>query len=360
MASTPFAAELKRIVEECAVLTQPEARALMQMVLDGEASELELAALLAAFAARGETAPEIAGFAEAMRASATPIPLTDAERERLVDTCGTGGVRGNINGGRGTFNISTAAALTAAAAGVLVAKHGNRGITSRCGSADVLEALGVPVSLPPEKATQCLRQTGFIFLHAPQMHPAMKRVQPVRKALPFRTMFNFLGPMTNPAGARRQVMGVYSPELVPLAAQALALLGARHAFVVHGAIIADANAPGQDELALTGPSLLAEVRDGMVHERTISPEELGLTRSPIEALAGGDAAENAAILRSIFSGERGPDKLGPRRDVVVLNAAAAMVAGGAAADLKSGAELAAMTIDSGAVLGLIDRLKNFQ
>jgi len=353
MASGQFAVELKRIVEQRAVLTQPEARALMQMLLDGEATELEMAALLSALAVRGETSPEIAGFAEAMRASATTVPLTDDERERLVDTCGTGGVRGTINGGRGTFNISTAAALTAAAAGVLVAKHGNRGITSRCGSADVLEALGVPVALTPERSAECLRQTGFLFLHAPQMHPAMKRVQPVRKALPFRTIFNFLGPMTNPAGARRQVMGVYSATLVPLAAQALALLGARHAFVVHGALNDEAN--GQDELALTGPSLVAEVKAGVVEEREITPEELGLKQAPIEALTGGDAAENAAILRSIFGGEQGP-----RREIVVLNAAAAMVAGGAAADLQGGAELAAKTLDSGAVLGLLVHLKEFK
>jgi anthranilate phosphoribosyltransferase len=353
MPSTTFAAELKRIVEDRAVLTQSAARVLMQCVLDGEASELELAALLAALALRGETAPEIAGFAEAMRASATPIPLIDAEREQLVDTCGTGGVRGSINNGRGTFNISTASALTAAAAGVMVAKHGNRGITSRCGSADVLEALGIPVDLTPDAAAACLRQTGFLFLYAPLLHPAMKRVQPVRKSLPFRTVFNFLGPMTNPAGARRQVMGVYSPSLVPLAAQALALLGVRHAFVVHGALT-DA-VPGQDELALSGPSLLAEVRDGVVHERTLAPEELGLGPAPLSALAGGDAAENATILRKIFSGE-----ISPRRNAVLLNTAPAMVAGGVATDLKAGLALAAKTIDSGAVLTLIEQLLKFK
>ena len=352
MAITPFAATLKRIAEDRAVLSQAEAHALMLQLLAGEATEFEIASLLTALAVRGESAPEVAGFARAMRESATPVPLNAEEQSRLVDTCGTGGVRGNINEGRGTFNISTASALIAAAAGVHVAKHGNRGITSRCGSADVLEALGVPVSLAPERAADCLRQTGFLFLHAPQMHPAMKRVQPVRKSLPFRTVFNFLGPMTNPAGARRQVMGVYAPQLVPLAAQALALLGATHAFVVHGALAGTEN--GQDELALCGPSMVAEVRDGIVHERSLTPESLGLTRAPLSALAGGDATENAAILRSIFAGEAGP-----RRDVVLLNSAAALVAGSAAATLEDGITLAAKTIDSGAVITLLEKLSRF-
>src|ERR1700677_694482 len=221
---------LKQIIEGRVTLVREDARALMQQILTCQLTDIEIAALLGALAARGETAAEIAGFVDAMRTAATPLPLSDAERTRLTDTCGTGG------DASGTFNISTAAALVAAAAGATVAKHGNRAVTSQCGSADVLEALDIPVALNPAEAAAALRQHRFAFLHAPPLHPAMKAVMPVRRTLGIRTVFNVLGPLTNPAGASAQVMGVYAPHLVPLVAEAMRLLGVRHAFVVHGAV----------------------------------------------------------------------------------------------------------------------------
>jgi anthranilate phosphoribosyltransferase len=341
----PVTAALRRIVEDRALLTQPEAATLMQAVLAGEATDAELAALLTRLAERGETAEEIAGFATAMRAAATGLPLTGAERQALVDTCGTGG------DASGSFNISTAAALVAAAAGAKVAKHGNRAVTSQCGSADVLEALGVPVDLGPEAAAEALRRHGFCFLLAPNHHPGMKAMMPVRRALGFRTVFNVLGPLLNPAGARRQVMGVYSARLVAPVAEAMTLLGTLHAMVVHGDGGGDGPS-GQDEMALSGPSVVAEVRDGTVRQYTVAPEEFGLERAPLEALKGGGARENAAILGGIFAGERGP-----RRDVVVLNAAAVLVTAGVAGGLREGLVAAAKAIDSGAVKRLVEALR---
>jgi anthranilate phosphoribosyltransferase len=332
---------LKRIVEWRETLARAEAAELLGMILRGEATEIELAGLLAALATRGETAAEVAGFAEAMRAAATRVPLELAEREGLVDTCGTGG------DASGTFNISTAAALVAAAAGAKVAKHGNRAVTSACGSADVLEALGIPVGLSPAAGAAALRRHGFAFFHAPSLHPAIKAVMPVRRGLGVRTIFNVVGPLSNPAGARAQIMGVYAPHLVPLAAEAMALLGTRHAFVVHGF----AGDGGLDELSISGPSAVAEVRGESIALSTVTPEEFGLERAPIEALLGGDAGANAAILRSIFAGERGP-----RRDVVLLNAAAVLVVAGLAGDLAAGLGLAAETIDRGAVTALVESL----
>jgi anthranilate phosphoribosyltransferase len=337
--------ELRRIVEGHETLSRAEAAALMQRVLCGEASEVELAGLLGALAGRGETAAEIAGFVDAMRSAMTPIPLTDAERALLVDTCGTGG------DGSGTFNISTAAALVAAAAGATVAKHGNRGVTSRSGSADVLEALGVPVDLSPMQAAEALRRHRFAYLHAPALHPAMRAVMPVRRALGVRTVFNVLGPLTNPAGAPAQVMGVYSGRLVPLVAEAMAVLGVRHAMVVHGDGGGNGR-QGQDELALSGPSEVAEVRDGAVRRYGVAPEDFGMRRAPLEALTGGDAAMNAAILTAIFAGEAGP-----RRDVTVLNAAAVLVTAGVAEDVRAGIARAEQAIDSGAVTKLVAALR---
>jgi anthranilate phosphoribosyltransferase len=302
-----------------------------------------------------------------MRAAATPIPLSDAERSGLTDTCGTGA------DSSGTFNISTAAALVAAAAGasagaeLMVAKHGNRAVTSQCGSADVLEALGIPVDLSPADGAASLRKHRFAFFHAPSLHPAMKAVMPVRRALGIRTIFHLVGPLSNPAGASAQVMGVYAPHLVPLAAEAMVLLNTRHAFVVHGetgstgegARSTSGSASGQagmDEFSISGPSHFAEVRNGpglsgTVTLSTITPEEVGLTRAPIETLQGGDARTNAQILTAIFSGERGP-----RRDVVLLNAAAVLVTADLAPDLPTGIALAAKTIDSGAVMELVAAL----
>ncbi|NYF77903.1 anthranilate phosphoribosyltransferase [Granulicella arctica] len=337
--------QLKRIIELHETLNRAEAAQLLDMILRGEASELELAALLAALATRGETPAEIAGFVDAMRAAATTLPLRDEERDLLVDTCGTGA---DLSG---SFNISTAAALVAAAAGASVAKHGNRAVTSQCGSADVLEALGIPVGLTPDEGAAALRRYRFAFLHAPSLHPAMKAVMPVRRALGVRTAFHIVGPLSNPAGARAQVMGVYAPHLVLRAAEAMALLEVRHAFVVHG----DTGAGGLDELSISGPSQIAEVRKSTITLNTITPEQFGLRRAPIEALRGGDAVTNAAILRAIFAGEGGP-----RRDIVLLNAAAVLVAADLVHDLPAGLKLAAATIDNGAVTTLIAELASGQ
>jgi anthranilate phosphoribosyltransferase len=344
---------LKQIIEGRATLTREAARALMQQILASEFSEIQLAALLGALAARGETAAEITGFVETMRTAATPLPLNDAERHQLVDTCGTGGDTS------GTFNISTATALVAAAAGATVAKHGNRAVTSQCGSADILEALGVPADLSPAAAVAALRKHRFAFLHAPSMHPAMKAVMPVRRALTgVRTVFNVLGPLTNPAGAAAQVMGVYAPHLVPLVAEAMALLGTRHAFVVHGDAGNGAGAGagngtgGLDELSISGPSQIAEVRNGAVTLSTLTPEDVGLERAPIETLRGGNAQTNGAILEAIFDGERSP-----RRDIVLLNTAAVLVASDLAPTLLEGIAIAARTIDSGAVKTLLNALR---
>jgi anthranilate phosphoribosyltransferase len=355
----PAQSSLRRIMEERAALTRDQARDLMQQVLTGQFADLELAALLGAISARGEASAELAGFVDAMRAAATPVPLDEAERNQLVDTCGTGG------DASGTFNISTAAALVAAAAGatagagIMVAKHGNRAVTSACGSADVLEALGIPVALSPELAAAALRTHRFAFLHAPALHPAMKAVMPVRRALGIRTVFNVLGPLTNPAGARAQVMGVYSAHLVPIVAEAMRLLGVRHAFVVHG-FVDSSRTLGMDELSISGPSQIAEVRGDEVDFFQLTPEQAGLRTAPIDSLRGGDAATNAQILRAIFAGEPGP-----RRNVVLLNAAAVLVAAGLVSAsisdphdaLRAGIALAAKTTDSGAVPPLIAALR---
>ena len=336
-------AELRLVVEARETLSMGAAAALMRRILAGEASEIELAALLGGMAVRGETAEELAGFALALREAATPLPLSEAERREIVDTCGTGG------DGCGTFNISTAAALVAAAAGAKVAKHGNRAVTSQCGSADVLEALGVPVDLVPEAAADALREHGFCFLLAPAHHPGLRAVMPVRRALGVRTLLHVLGPLLNPAGARRQVMGVYAPRLVALVAEAMAMLDTVSAFVVHGA-------GGMDEISLSGPTLAAAVRqetdETLVLETSIDPGDFGFANAPLEALRGGHAEENAAILRSIFRNEPGP-----RRHVVLLNAAAVLVTAGLAADMSAGIARAEEALHSGAVRELLERLR---
>jgi anthranilate phosphoribosyltransferase len=342
--STALRPFLRQILEQRSTLTRDEARSLLELILAGHATDLELAALLGALTARGETPEELAGLVDAMRAAATPLPLSDAERSRLTDTCGTGG------DASGTFNISTAAALVAAAAspGLMVAKHGNRAVTSASGSADVLESLGVPVDLSPEAAAAALRAHRFAYLHAPTLHPAMKAVMPVRRALGVRTVFNVLGPLTNPAGARAQVMGVYAADRVALVAQAMLLLDTRHAFVVHGQ---DETGCGLDEISISGPTQVAEVHHGRVTLHTFTPEQFGLTRAPLSALRGGDAAANAAILRGIFEG-----RPGPCRDIVLLNAAAVLVVADCAPDLHAGIELARSALDRGTVLTLLQSL----
>jgi anthranilate phosphoribosyltransferase len=329
---------LQTVVNGGDTLSTDDSRALMQALLTGEFSQNEMSALLSALHERGETAAELAGFADAMRSASIKLPLSDAERDTLVDTCGTGG------DGSGTFNISTAVALVASAAGARVAKHGNRAVTSRCGSADVLAALDIPTEHTAESAAAAVRAHGFAFLLATRMHPAMKIVAPVRRALPFRTVFNLLGPMSNPAGARRQVIGVYSAAAVPLVAEALATSGhMHHVMVVHGD-------GGLDELSLSGKSIVAEVKGTEVRQYVIRPEDAGLTTSQ-DALMGGDAETNSGILRSIFAGESGP-----RRDIVLLNAAAVLMVAGLAQNLRNGAVRAAAAIDSGAVTALTERL----
>jgi anthranilate phosphoribosyltransferase len=344
-------AHLKQIAEEHRPLSRDQARDALSAILTGEpgdVTDLEIGALLSAVAARGESVDELTGFALAMRALALPIPLTDSERAALVDTCGTGG------DGLGTFNISTGAALVAAAAGAKVAKHGNRGITSKCGSADVLEAMGVPVVLTPEQSADCLRTTGFTFLYAPALHPALKRVQSVRRALGFRTIFNLAGPLTNPAGAPSQIMGVYSPDKLDVAAGAMARLGIRFGRVVHAR-------NGIDEIALspTDTIVIRAVSDhGPPHAISVrvSPEDVGLVPAALADLQGGDTAQsNAAILEAILNGA----ERGPKRDVVLLNAAAALEAVGLAAELREGIARAAEAIDSGAARKTLHTLREF-
>jgi anthranilate phosphoribosyltransferase len=337
---------LKPLAEDGAQLTREQAAEALTEILDRDVPEVETAALLTVMATRGEQAPELAGFVQVMRARSVPVPLTDAERDELVDTCGTGG------GGPLTFNISSGAALVAAAAGAKVAKHGNRAVTSRCGSADVLEALGVPVTLQPEMAAECLRAANFMFLYAPYYHPAMKALGHLRKALGFRTIFNLCGPLTNPAGARAQVIGVLAPSRVLLVARALAELGARRAFVVHGS-------DGIDELTTTGESIVARIVEGedgkpALKGARVTPEMAGLPLAKLEDFTGGDVATNSALLYDVLTGIPGG-----RRDIVLLNAAAALVAAGLAGDLKEGVALGAEAIDSGQAAATLAKLREF-
>jgi len=309
-------------------LARAEARAVMDEIMRGEATPAQIGGFLIALRAKGETPDEITGCAEAMR---DHVLAVRPRRDDLVDTAGTGG------DGAHTINISTAAALVAAAAGAAVAKHGNRAVSSACGSADVLEALGFTLELEPQRIAKSIDELGFGFLFAPSHHPAMRHAAAVRKELATRTVFNVLGPLTNPAGARAQVVGVYSPELVRTIAEVLARLGARRAYVVHGG-------GGIDELSPVGPNLVAEVVDGRVVERRLDPEaELGIPRCSIDELRGGSPAENAQAIREVFAG-----RSGGRRDAILLNAAGAIAASGHAADLQEGLEVARRTIDSGA------------
>ncbi len=342
---------LKHIVEERRTLSRMQARVALESILRSDpdsASDMEIAAMLTAMAARGETVDELTGFAEAMREFSVPVPFTDQERAALVDTCGTGG------DGRGTFNISTGAALLAAAAGAKVAKHGNRGVTSKCGSADVLEAMGIPVALTAEQSVACLRATGFTFLYAPALHPAMKRVQPVRRALGFRTIFNLAGPLTNPAGAPAQVMGVYAPEKLEVVAGAMAQLGVRCGQVAHAR-------NGIDELALSATDTISVVASpGGAPPRTtrriVNPGDAGLGEADLPDLQGGETpADNAMLLESLLTGAM----KGPKRDVILLNAAAALEVAGIAGGLREGVARAAQAIDSGAASRVIRELRDF-
>ncbi|HTT18252.1 MAG TPA: anthranilate phosphoribosyltransferase [Candidatus Sulfotelmatobacter sp.] len=350
---------LHQLANHSESLSRSAARDVMGEVLTGKCTDAQIAALLVALRMKGETVEEIVGFAEAIRAAAAPLPIErngeaiavtgtgrealaeECENDSLVDTSGTGG------DASGTFNISTATALVTAGAGVRVAKHGNRSISSKCGSADVVEALGINIQLSPERAAQCLREIGICFLYAPNLHPAMKQVQGVRRELRMRTMFNLLGPLTNPARANGQVVGVYSLELVEKLAEALSMLGLRRALVVHGL-------DGLDEITITGVTRIAEAREGSVRSYEVEPEEFGMKRASLQEIAGGDAGENAAIIRAVLGGERSP-----RRDVVVLNAAAALVAAGRADHISGALPVTAKSIDSGAAAEKLQALVRF-
>ncbi len=315
-------------------LTADHAAAVLAEIMEGRSSEVQTAAFLIALRAKGETVPELVGLARTMRALATPVRTS---REDLVDTAGTGG-------GPSTFNVSTTAALVAAGAGCAVAKHGNRSNTSRCGSADLLEVLGVDIELTPEQVGRCIDEVGFGFMFAPRHHAAMAHVVPVRKQLGVRTIFNFLGPLTNPAGARRQLLGVSDRHYQETIAEALVGLGSERAMVV-------AAEDGVDELSISARTRVIEVAEGGTEEWFVEPGEFGLTEAELEQVAGGSPEENAAASRAVLAGESGP-----RRDLVLLNAGAAIYVGGLAASLGEGVEKAAAAVDDGAARELLERL----
>jgi anthranilate phosphoribosyltransferase len=329
-------------------LSRAEAEAAMEDILSGRANGSQIAGLLTALRMKGETVEEVVGFATAMRRHATPIfPNGWARKgEALVDTCGTGG------DARGTFNVSTAAAFVAAGAGARVAKHGNRSYTSKCGSADVLEQFGVVLEVEAAQVARSIEEIGIGFLFAPAMHTAMRHAMPVRRELGVRTVFNLLGPLTNPAGASAQLVGVYDESVTELVARVLGELGVRRAFVVHGA-------DGLDEISISGETQVADLRDGEVRNYTVTPEDFGLQRAPLEAIRGGDAAENAGIIHKIFGRSLLVKEQGARRDVVLANASAALVVAGRASDFREGARQAAASIDSGAAREKLDALVAF-
>jgi anthranilate phosphoribosyltransferase len=320
-------------------LSRGESREAMGAIMSGEATPAQIGGFLVALRLKGETPDEIAGFAEAIRGHVLAV---HPQRDDLVDTAGTGG------DGHATINISTAAALVAAAAGAAVAKHGNRAVSSASGSADVLEALGFALECPPKRIERSIDELGFGFLFAPTHHPGFRHAAPVRRELATRTVFNVLGPLTNPAGARAQVVGVYDPTLVRTIAEVLSRLGARRAFVVHGAF-------GIDELSPAGPNLVCEVVAGELREREVDPEALGLRRCAPEELRGGSPSENAAVIRAVFLGQ----EQGAKRDAILLNAAGAIAAGGHAEDLRDGLEVAREVVDSGAAAERLDALVAF-
>jgi len=328
--------------EDGAALSRPEAEAIMEELLSGRMETPEVVRLLLALNLRPVTAPELSGFARIMRKHAAAVFAPgDTRPPNMVDTCGTGG------DSSGTFNISTAAAVVAAAAGARVAKHGNRSVSSLCGSADVLEALGVHIDLPLQEAGRAIRDVGIGFLFAPAAHSATRHAVPARKQIGKRTVFNFLGPLTNPAGAEMQILGVFSPDVLTLVAETLAELGITRAFVLHGA-------GGLDEVSLSGETQIAEVREQSITYFTVSPSDFGLEPAPREALRGGTPQENAALLRRIFQGEPGAP-----HDVVVMNAAAALVVSGVAENFLAGAQLADRAVSSGTALEKLQQLIRF-
>jgi len=347
--TSPIITEAVRALVERRDLTRIEAAAAMDAIMSGAATNVQIAAFLTALRMKGETVEELIGFAQVMREKVARVParadesLTGTDREMLIDTCGTGG------DASGTFNVSTATAFVVAGAGLKVAKHGNRSMSglsgaSLCGSADVVETLGVKLELTPEQVGRCVAEVGIGFLYAPLLHTAMKHVMAARREVGIRTVFNLLGPLTNPAGANAQVIGVAAAPLTESLARVLAELGTYRAFVVHGA-------DGLDEISNTGESRVSEVREGVVRTYTVRPEDFGMPRASIKDLLGGDREQNAEIIRAVLDG-----KLGPRRDIVLMNAAAALVAGGRARDLKDGAAVAAQSIDSRVARSKLDAL----
>jgi len=336
--TSPIIAEAVRALVDGKDLSRIEAAAAMEAIMSGAATNAQIAAFLTALRMKGETVEELIGFAQVMRQKAVKVRTrasevvgaTGTDREMLIDTAGTGG------DASGTFNVSTATAFVVAGAGLKVAKHGNRSVSSLCGSADVVETLGINIELSAAKVARCVDEVGIGFLYAPLLHTAMKHVMAARREMGIRTVFNMLGPLTNPAGANAQVIGVYSDALTEPLARALAELGTLRAYVVHGD-------DGLDEISNTGPSHISEVREGVVRSSTVRPEDFGLPRSSLQDLRGGDREENAAIVRHVLAAEAGP-----RRDIVLMNAAAALVVGGKAHDFKEGVALAAESVDSGA------------
>lgn len=339
---------LKKVVER-EDLSAEEAFLTMDEIMSGKATDAQIAAFLTALRLKGETVAEITGFARAMREKVSPVrvrgqvdaSLSGTDREALVDTCGTGGDASN------TFNISTATAFVVAGAGIPVAKHGNRSVSSLCGSADVVEALGVSLELSPEQVGRCIDEVGIGFLYAPLLHKAMKYVMTARREIRIRTVFNILGPLTNPAGASAQVMGVYQEGLTEVLARVLHELGSRRAYVVHGL-------DGLDEVSPSAETKVSEVRDGHVHTYRVSPEDFGLKRARLSDLQGGNAAENAMVIRQILGGDQGP-----KRDVVLMNASLAIAAGGKARGFREGVAAAARAIDSGAAMEKLHKLVEF-
>ena len=329
-------------------LTRPDAQAVMEQIFTGRASDAQIAGLLTALRIKGETVDELVGFATVMRQHASPVfsKLRLPSNAALVDTAGTGG------DARGTFNISTAAAFVIAGVGVHVAKHGNRAFTSRCGSADVLEELGVRMDMPMEGVAKAIEEIGIGFLYAPAAHTAMRHAMNARRELKVRTVFNLLGPLTNPAGASAQIVGVYDASLTELLARALGELGVQRAFVVHGA-------DGLDEISISDETNIAELRDGIVRSYMAAPEDFGLSRAPLETIRGGDAKHNAQIIKHVLGHRDSPHEHGPHRDIVVANSAAALVAAGRATDFLDGVRLAAESIDSGAARARLDALVAF-
>ena len=344
--TSPIITEAMRALVERKDLSRIEAAGAMEAIMSGAATDAQIAAFLTALRMKGETVEELIGFAQVMREKAVKVRTrasevvgaTGTDREMLIDTAGTGG------DASGTFNVSTATAFVVAGAGLRVAKHGNRSVSSLCGSADVVEALGINLELSPQKVGRCVDEVGVGFLYAPLLHTAMKHVMPARREMGIRTVFNMLGPLTNPAGANAQIIGVYAASLTEPLARVLAELGTVRAFVVHGAY-------NLDEISNTGESRVSEVRDGTVRTFSVRPEDFGMPRASIADLRGGDREQNAQIIRALLEGEPGP-----RRDIVLMNAAAALVAGGRARDLKEGVGLAASSIDGGGARGKLEAL----